>query len=138
MKESVAGIALRQGDFGQVLIARRKTEGEMNGFWEFPGGKVEAGETQIAAVKREFLEELGVRDLQVGDLLATSSFTHKGEERKLYAYQVILTDAECASLILSEHSEWRWARLNELAALDFTPSDLKLVPAIIAKVSGLP
>ena len=55
---------------GKILLARRPENGDQPGLWEFPGGKVEAGETQPAALARELLEELGIT-AQIGDYVAS-------------------------------------------------------------------
>ena len=67
MKRRVLVVAALIERGGEVLVARRKEKGERAGLWEFPGGKVEAGEGERAALARELREELGVR-VQVGEL----------------------------------------------------------------------
>ncbi|MDR3276109.1 MAG: (deoxy)nucleoside triphosphate pyrophosphohydrolase [Treponema sp.] len=124
---SVAGIALRER---QVLIARRLPGGDLGEKWEFPGGKVEPGESCEEALVREFGEEFGV-SIQAGELLASSSFIHKGQERLLYAYRVFLGDE---ALRLREHSELRWASLEELGGLDFAGSDQGLLAELKLKL----
>jgi 8-oxo-dGTP diphosphatase len=120
---SVAGIVLEEG---RLFVARRGPGGGLGGKWEFPGGKVEAGESCEDALAREFLEEFGV-PVMVGQLLAGASFTHKGKARSLRAYMVRL---ESRRFTLSEHTEWRWVFPVEIPALDFAGSDLKLLPEL--------
>jgi len=122
-KRSVAGIAVAEG---LVFVARRVEGGSMGGKWEFPGGKVEPGETDQAALVREFLEEFSV-PVRVGSLLATSTFEHHGHAVALSAYEVFLPELE---FTLSEHTEWKWVRLQDVPFLDFADSDLKLLPAL--------
>jgi 8-oxo-dGTP diphosphatase len=100
--------------------------GAMSEKWEFPGGKVESGESDQAALEREFAEEFAVR-VRVGESVARASFEHRGKPIELGAFQVFL-DSE--SLVLTEHSEWRWAKFEEIPALDFADSDLKLLPEL--------
>ncbi|MDR3343028.1 MAG: (deoxy)nucleoside triphosphate pyrophosphohydrolase [Treponema sp.] len=119
---SVAGIAVEKG---KVFIARRIPGGDLGGKWEFPGGKVEAGETDEEALIREFDEELGI-PVTIGPLLGTVSFEHRGI-RLLYAYRVYFTGYD---FTLSEHTEWRWAGLEEIEPLDFADSDRKLLPGL--------
>jgi 8-oxo-dGTP diphosphatase len=127
----VAGIVIRGGKF---LIARRLAGGDQGGKWEFPGGKAEEGESPGAALVREYGEEFGVA-AEAGEFLAEASFEHRGTLRTLRAYRVRLNPEHIS---LREHSEWRWASPEEIPALDFAPSDLKLLPALKAYVDGNP
>jgi len=122
---SVAGIAIEQG---KLFIARRKPGGDLGGKWEFPGGKVEEGETGAEALKREYREEFGVA-VETGPLLAHSEFTHHERKFFLSAYRVFLTDYD---FTMTDHSEWRWAAPAEITALDFADSDRGLLPALQA------
>jgi 8-oxo-dGTP diphosphatase len=122
-KISVAGIAAEGGKF---FIARRIAGGDLGGKWEFPGGKVEAGESAAEALIREYDEEFSV-PVRVGKLLGSASFEHRGTVRSLAAYEVSFLKTEFK---LVEHTEWRWASPAEIEKLDFAPSDLKLLPAL--------
>ncbi|MDR2483815.1 MAG: (deoxy)nucleoside triphosphate pyrophosphohydrolase [Treponema sp.] len=119
-KKSVAGIAIEKG---KLFIARRKPGGALGEKWEFPGGKVEPGETGEAALIREYQEELGV-PVTIGPLLGEASFEYRGLHR-LCAYRVYLPGYD---FTLAEHTEWRWAGLAEIEQLDFADSDRKLLP----------
>ncbi|MDR0450928.1 MAG: NUDIX domain-containing protein [Treponema sp.] len=116
---SVAGIA-REGD--RYFIARRVSGGLMGEKWEFPGGKAEEGEGDREALVREYAEEFSV-PVRVGEFLGSASFVHKGRRRTLNAYQIIFLKTEFR---LTEHTEWRWATLEEMEGLDFVDSDRKL------------
>jgi 8-oxo-dGTP diphosphatase len=120
---SVAGIAWNGGKF---FIAQRLGGGSMGDKWEFPGGKVDSGESDQEALKREYLEEFGV-DIAVGDFLGSAVFEHQGVKRQLRAYRVFFAVPKCA---LFEHAQWRWAAFDEIEALDFVDSDRKLLPAL--------
>ncbi|MDR2865212.1 MAG: (deoxy)nucleoside triphosphate pyrophosphohydrolase [Spirochaetaceae bacterium] len=126
MNISVAGIA---GKSGKIFVARRKMGGDMGGKWEFPGGKVEEGENEEACIVREFFEEFNV-GIRCGKFLGESSFEHKGIKRVLKAYSVYFLSFD---LTLNEHDEWRWVDISEIKTLDFTPSDLMLLPFIGSK-----
>ncbi|MDR1148300.1 MAG: NUDIX domain-containing protein [Spirochaetaceae bacterium] len=123
MRTSVAGIAI-QGN--KIFVARRIAGGEMGEKWEFPGGKCEDGESCRQALVREFLEEFGV-EVNVGDQLAETEFEKNGQKRLLKAFLIYFLSFDFK---LCEHSGWRWASLGEIEAMDFMPSDLKLLDGI--------
>jgi len=125
MKHSVAGIAITQG---KVFIARRKAGGDLGGKWEFPGGKVEEGEGDADALRREYFEEFGVA-VTVGALLANGEFSHNGQKFSLNAYRIFF---ESHRFCMTEHSEWRWAAIEEIETLDFADSDRLLLPRLQA------
>ncbi|MDR1576316.1 MAG: NUDIX domain-containing protein [Treponema sp.] len=126
-KRSVAGIAI---EGGALFIARRKPGGGLGGKWEFPGGKAEAGENDEAALRREYREEFGLA-IETGPLLAGTSFVHKGNTFSLNAYRVFFEDGEPGGRIcLNEHTEWRWAALEDIEKMDFADSDRGLFPAL--------
>jgi 8-oxo-dGTP diphosphatase len=125
VKHSVAGIALAPGG---IFIARRKTGGGLGGKWEFPGGKVEEGEGDADALRREYREELGIA-VEVGSLLASAEFTHSGYTFALNAYRIVFSSLDFR---MAEHTEWRWASLAEIELLDFAGSDRLLLPALQA------
>ncbi len=120
---SVAGIVVKDGKF---LVARRIPGGAMSEKWEFPGGKVEPGETDQEALEREFNEEFSV-NVRVGASLANARFEHGGRSIELGAFQVFLGSE---AFVLTEHTEWRWVRFEEISALDFADSDRKLLPQL--------
>jgi 8-oxo-dGTP diphosphatase len=122
-KRSVAGIVF---EAGRLFIARRLPGGDMGGKWEFPGGKVEEGESDEQALVREYLEEFGV-SITTGGKLAESEFEHRGNTYALNAYRAYLGSR---NFTLTEHSEWRWAQPDEIEKIDFADSDLKLLPAL--------
>ena len=120
---SVAGIARRDG---LVLVGRRKPGGELGGKWEFPGGKVEPGESAEDALRREYLEELGV-PVAVGERLGSSEFSTRGRRFGLEAWAVTL---EGPVAIHPEHDELRWVEPAALASLDLAESDRTLLPFV--------
>jgi 8-oxo-dGTP diphosphatase len=126
-RRSVAGIAVEGGKF---FIARRKAGGDLGGKWEFPGGKAEEGESDEAALSREFAEEFAL-SVTSGPLLASASFVHGGQDYSLHAYRVFFTDG-LEYIRLAEHSEWQWASLGAIERMDFAGSDRGLFPALKA------
>ncbi|GAB1481260.1 8-oxo-dGTP diphosphatase MutT [Treponema sp.] len=119
-RRSVAGIVSRDE---KILVARRLPGGAIGGKWEFPGGKVEKGESDEEALIREFQEELSVR-VRIGPLLAQTRFVHADKEVSLSAYSVYL---ESEKLELREHSELSWLAADAFPSLDLVQSDRSLL-----------
>lgn len=126
---SVAGIAVENG---KVFVARRIPGGDLGEKWEFPGGKVEEGESDQEALIREFREEFAVT-IRVGFFMGSASFEHRGKTRVLRAYRVYL---EGRDFTLSEHTEWKWVSPESITALDFAGSDRKLLPELKKHFQG--
>jgi 8-oxo-dGTP diphosphatase len=125
MQRSVAGILVRQG---KVFVAKRGPAGSFQGRWEFPGGKVEEGESDEAAIAREYREEFGL-DVRARRCLGESMFPHRGEDRILAAW---LIDQELpADPRLLEHEAIDWVAAEALSSLDLVDSDRKLLPLVL-------
>lgn len=110
---------------GRVLAARRSAPRELAGQWEFPGGKVEAGESERAALMRECREELGV-DIVPGERLAEAPI-RPGLVLRLYR-ATLLTGEPAA---LQDHDELRWLALDELESVAWLPADRPLLPHLL-------
>jgi 8-oxo-dGTP diphosphatase len=121
---SVAGVAFNQG---KVLIAKRIDGGAIGLRWEFPGGKVEEGETDENALKREFLEEFGIEVIPVR-LLGTDHFHHNGQRRELAAWEIRIDPL--ARFELTVHSEILWIEPFRLSDIDLADSDRSLASLI--------
>jgi len=104
---------------GRVLIARRRSGLAHGDFWEFPGGKVDAGETPRQCLRRELKEELDI-EVQVGEHLATHTHDDGNRQMTLMFYRVAWI---AGSLHLKDHSEARWVAPRRLEAYEFTPAD---------------
>ena len=112
---------------GEVLVARRKEQGERAGLWEFPGGKVEAGEGERAALARELREELGVR-AQVGELYARLEHIYPDLQVELALYRARLHDNQDPRPLTAQ--ELRWVPRRELPGLDFCEADVPLLTQV--------
>ena len=112
---------------GEVLVARRKEEGERAGLWEFPGGKVEPGEGERAALARELREELGVR-VQVGELYARLEHIYPDLQVELALYRARLHELEDPRPLTAQ--ELRWVPRRELPGLPFCEADVPLLTQV--------
>jgi 8-oxo-dGTP diphosphatase len=113
-------------DNGLVLIARRKPGKHMGGKWEFPGGKIEEGESPEQALARELQEELDVR-ARIGKLLCCASWDGDGISLELLVYRVERFDGTPA---LREHEELRWVAPGDLRSYDLADSDRCVVETL--------
>lgn len=129
MKKSIACIVYKDK---KILIAHRNNSGQMANRWEFPGGKVDEGETEIEAIHREMKEEFDV-DVQVKEKIATSCFVHNEKKSLLEVYLVELShDGIDKKYSLTEHSEYKWVDYKEIPVDNFVDSDLRVYPEVIS------
>ena len=105
----------------RALASRRTGPPHLAGYWEFPGGKVEPGESDVQALVRELREELGL-DAEVGDRFGPDLLI--GETAVLRVYVAELTAGEPA---LIDHDEHRWLDVGQLDDVPWIPVDLPLV-----------
>ncbi|MFI7077886.1 (deoxy)nucleoside triphosphate pyrophosphohydrolase [Micromonospora sp. NPDC049903] len=111
---------------GRVLACARSAPPEVAGMWEFPGGKVEPGESETAALARECAEELGVR-VEIGDRVGRSvRMAHGRSVLKVYAARLLHGDRPQAL----EHSGMRWLSAAELDTVTWLPADAPIVAAL--------
>ena len=115
----VAAVILRDGRY---LITRRQAGTHLAGYWEFPGGKVDAGETEHEALARELQEELGAGS-SLGDLILRTTHHYPERSVTLAFYACTLTEEPLAVL----GQEMRWVEPGELAGLEFPPADEELI-----------
>ena len=124
----VAAAVLVQAE--RVLIGRRRAGARRAGLWEFPGGKIRAGETPEQCLRREIKEELGIA-IDVGEFLGESVYPYPDQTVRLMAYRCTLTGGRLA---LNDHAEVVWAAAGELDRYRFCPADVLLVDRL--KASG--
>jgi A/G-specific adenine glycosylase len=121
------GVAVIWNDQQQILIDRRRQEGLLGGLWEFPGGKLEPGETIEECIKREILEELGI-EIQVGDRLITVDHAYSH-------FRVTLNVHHCRHLSGDpqpiECDEIRWVTLDELHQYPFPKANVRIIEALV-------
>ena len=104
---------------GKVLITRRGPGDKHEGFWEFPGGKLEAGETLKECLERELLEELGVQST-VGTTLCSSIYKYEHGTIKLIALETHLASSEFR---LVAHDQIEWVEPTYLLNYKLLPAD---------------
>jgi mutator protein MutT len=105
---------------GRVLIARRRPGASQAGLWEFPGGKVQTGESPEECLKREMEEELGIR-VKVEEFFGESSYAYEDKTIRLLAYRVRSASGQpCAN----DHAELAWVKMADLDQYRFCPADV--------------
>ena len=123
----VAAVIKAENEKGQpIIFATQRGYGDLKGGWEFPGGKIEEGETQQEALKREIMEELDT-EISVGDLIDTIE----------YDYPTFHLSMECfwcqivkGNLVLKEHEAAKWLSKDELDSVEWLPADITLISGI--------
>lgn len=110
-------------DAGGRIFATQRGYGEWQGYWEFPGGKMEAGETPEAALRREIWEELATR-ISIERLVETVEWDYPQFHLTMHCY---LCRVESGRLELKEHAAARWLHGEELESVDWLPADRNLV-----------
>ena len=101
------------------IFATQRGYGEFEGWWEFPGGKIEEGESSEKALEREIKEELDA-DIDVGDLIGHVSYDYESFHLEMDCFFATLKDEH---IILKEHEAARWLSLDELDDVMWLPAD---------------
>lgn len=108
------------------IFATQRGYGEWEGWWEFPGGKMEAGESPEEALQREIWEELETR-IVIERLVTTVEWDYPKFHLKMHCYWC---HVESGSLILKEHEAARWLATDELESVKWLPADLQILEKI--------
>lgn len=112
----VAAAVITNGD---KFFATQRGYGEWRGYWEFPGGKIEAGETPKEALRREIKEELDA-EINVGDKLCTVEYDYPSFHLSMDCF---LAKVKSGILTLKEHDAAKWLHCDELDAINWLPAD---------------
>lgn len=126
IKSVAAAIAIK-GD--TVLITRRGPGETLSGYWEFPGGKLEEGETPQECIERELWEELGVTS-KADQIIAENEYRYDHGAIRLLA---ILTTLEETNFTLKVHDKSAWVPLNSLLQYKLAPADIPIAQFLLGK-----
>lgn len=113
---------------GLILCALRPLTSSLPDVWEFPGGKVEIGESNETALVREILEELCCR-ITISAHLTTTTHDNEARSVRLHTYRCEIVEGVP---IANEHAELRWVALHDLRTLDWAPADVPAVEMLYA------
>ncbi|MDY4161000.1 MAG: (deoxy)nucleoside triphosphate pyrophosphohydrolase [Prevotella sp.] len=125
----VVAAVIRKDD---KIFATQRGYGEWKDWWEFPGGKMEPGETQEEALKREIREELST-DISVDEFLCTVEYDYPKFHLVMHCYMCsLLTD----SLHLNEHEAAMWLGREELTSVKWLPADVEIIERLLLKLGS--
>lgn len=111
------------------LFATQRGYGEWKDWWEFPGGKIEDGESREEALKREIREELAT-EIEVGELLTTVEYDYPQFHLTMHCYLCTIVSGK---LSLIEHEDARWLAMDELDSVKWLPADVEVIESITRK-----
>ena len=123
----VVAAVIREGD---RIFATQRGYGDFKDWWEFPGGKMEPGETPEEALVREIREELST-EIRIDRFLQTVEWDYPAFHLTLHCFMCSLLSA---SLRLNEHEAARWLTRDDLASVRWLPADEGLLPLIAAEL----
>ena len=125
----VAAVIQRQKNDKKEIFVTQRGYGEFAGGWEFPGGKIEEGETPQEALIREIKEELDA-DILVGDLIDVVEYDYPNFHLSMNCYWCELKSEHVE---LKEHEDAKWLVREELTTVDWLPADITLVKKIVQR-----
>ena len=115
------------------IFATARGYGDLKGGWEFPGGKVEIGETPQEALKREIMEELDT-EIAVGELIKTIEYDYPAFHLSMDCFWCEIIKGD---LVLKEHEAARWLDKETLNSVEWLPADVELIGKIYEKMKAI-
>ena len=112
----------------EAYFATQRGYGEFEGMWEFPGGKIEPGESSEDALKREIQEELGI-DITIDEFLCTTNYDYPSFHLTMHCY---LCCVESGEIVLREHKSARWLTSETLSGVEWLPADMEVVEKLVS------
>ena len=109
-----------------IIFATQRGYGDFKGGWEFPGGKIEEGETPQEALKREIMEELDT-EILVGELIETIEYDYPTFHLSMDCFWCEVVKGD---LVLKEHEAGKWLTKEQLSEVDWLPADITLIETI--------
>ncbi|PIC63946.1 8-oxo-dGTP diphosphatase MutT [Sporosarcina sp. P13] len=130
MKKSVHVVgAVIENDKGEILSALRSPKMTLPNYWEFPGGKIEQGETPEKALQREIQEELECV-IRVQDAVEDTTYEYEKVIVRLETFMATIVEG---TPIATEHAELRWIPREQLAELDWAPADIPAIEKLVKR-----
>lgn len=127
----VAAVIKTVNEKGQpIIFATQRGYGDFKGGWEFPGGKIEPGETPKEALKREIMEELDT-EIAVGELIDTIEYDYPEFHLSMDCFWCKILKGD---LVLKEHEAAKWLTKEELADVEWLPADITLIEKIASVI----
>lgn len=121
--EVVAAIICRNGTY----LTTQRGYGDFKGFWEFPGGKIEFGESHEVALKREIREELGI-NISIEKFVCTTDYDYSSFHLTMHCYLCNIVSGE---IELREHIAIRWLNPYELNDVKWLPADKEIIDKLV-------
>ena len=123
----VAAIIKAVNESGEpIIFATQRGYGDLKGGWEFPGGKIEAGETPQDALVREIKEELET-EISVGELIDTIEYDYPTFHLSMDCFWAEIVSGD---LVLTEHEAAKWLTKDELGSVEWLPADITLIDKV--------
>ncbi len=120
--EVVAAVIVKDGK----VLSTQRGYGKYEDFWEFPGGKIEGGESHKEALTREIREELDIQ-INVGEYLTTIEYVYPEYEMTMHCYKCTI---ESGDIRLLEHKAMAWLTADDMLSPNWLPSDLEFVSSL--------